>query len=67
MLLCKCMWIFTAEIDFFFDRNIDNTAFCFLREPDWSSEHSVGGFFSCLILGSEGISVYCEKRCLETY
>lgn len=56
MLLCKCMWIFKAEIDFFFQcRNIDNTdlaVFCFLKEPDWSSEHCADGFFSCLILGN---------------
>lgn len=64
MLLCKCMWIFKAEIDFFFDINIDKTAltaFCFLKEPGWSLERCAGGFFSCFILGNEVISVYYEK------
>lgn len=67
---------FNAAVDFqgrnrlFFDRSTDNpalTAFCFLKEPYWSSECCAGGFFSSLILGNEVISVYYEKRCLETY
>lgn len=62
------MQIFKAEMDFFFNRTVGNTAlaaFCsremqgfrLLKEPDVSCERHAGGSFSCLFLGNDIISV----------